>query len=221
MLNKMATPPRIANATSPRQQQADLTRERLLGAAWDIVCEAGPSAFSMRTLAARANVATGLPFAHFGSREALLDELRIRAWDQLEAAVVPDPPVDPATLPASAYETGLRTAMTAIADFALREPFVYDLVAIVPGMRLGGAVLEREVRAASRLVAFLRAGEAAGAFRFERDVVVFALALWTSLQGFVTRMRADLDPGFRAIQQRVLEEVLDSFCARIRPEAPR
>ena len=217
----MADAPRTATATAPRQQQADQTRERLLGAAWDIVCEAGPAAFSMRTLATRANVATGLPFAHFGSREALLDALRIRAWDQLEAAVVPEPPVDPTTLPASGYEAGMRAAMTAIADFALREPFVYDLVAIVPGMRLGGAVLEREVRAAGRLVAFLRAGEAAGAFRFESDVVVFALALWTSLQGFVTRMRADLDPGFRAIQQRVLAELLDSFCARIRPEAPR
>ena len=221
MLNHMAAPRRLANAPTPRQQQADLTRERLLDAAWDLVREAGPTAFAMRALATRAGVATGLPFAHFGSREALLDELRIRAWDQLEAAVVPEPPIDPATLPASAYEAGLRAALTAIADFALREPTVYDLVAIVPGMRLGGAVLEREVRAASRLVAFLRAGEAAGAFRFESDVVVFALALWTSLQGFVTRMRADLDPGFRAIQQRVLEELLDSFCARIRPEAPR
>lgn len=217
----MAAPRRLARTTTPRQQQADLTRERLLDIAWDLVREGGPVRFAMRTLATRANVATGLPFAHFGSREALLDELRIRAWDRLEAAVIPDPPIDPTALPIAAYEPGLRAALTAIADFALREPYVYDLVAIAPGVRLGGAVLEREVRAASRLIAFLRAGETAGAFHFECDVVVFALALWTSLQGFVTRMRADLDPGFRAIQQRVLDELLDSFCARIRSEAPR
>jgi AcrR family transcriptional regulator len=212
--------PTRANSAAPsaRRLQADATRERLLSLAFEMVRTRGAAALTTRALATRARVATGLPFAHFPTREALLDALRLRAWDRLEIAIAPPPGWDPNALARDAFEPALRAALDAIVAFALAEPHVYDLVAVTPGETLRGAVLAREVRAAARLVALLQAGARAGAFRIEGDGVVFALALWTSLQGFVARMRADLDPGFRAIQARVKDELFECFLVRIRAE---
>jgi AcrR family transcriptional regulator len=199
-----------------RRQQADDTRQRLLDLAWEMVRRHGPEGFTMRQLALQAGVAVGLPYAHFKSREGLLDELRIRFWDRLDdqLAAATGSSLD-AAAPES-YERMTRFGLATAVRFALEEPNLYRLIALQPGSRLTESVFQRELRTAQPFVTFLLRGQEAGEFHFAGDPTVFALALWTSIQGYVLRMGAQLPEVMRPYQRQVLEEIFEAFFARIR-----
>lgn len=199
-----------------RKQQADDTRARLLDVAWDMVRADGPAAFSMRQLAAQAKVAVGLPFAYFKSKEELLDELRIRYWDSIEVELSRGLGGKlPARRPSS-FEALARRGLTLAVQYALREPNLYNLIALNPGATLSEAVFVRELKTAQPFVELLSHGQEAGEFVFSGDPTVFALALWTSLQGYIERMGARLPRLFRPYQERVFDEILEAFFSRIR-----
>ena len=63
-----------ANEAAP-QSKSDLTREHLIAAAIKVVGRVGYHKASSARIAEEAGVSTGLMFYHFGSRQALLDEL--------------------------------------------------------------------------------------------------------------------------------------------------
>lgn len=196
------------------------TRDRLIELAYDLVREEGVEALTIRELANRADVAVGLPHAHFGSRDGLLDELRGRAWNEFDRVV--DEVVD-ATAKAGSprdFEAIIRGCVQAIVDFAFREPNLFELLAVRPSTQISDALLAREMYTAKRFVDFLVQGEQQGRFRFVTDPFVFALALWTSIQGYVQRASADMLPATRKYHVRVLDEVLEIFFARIRVAAP-
>lgn len=209
------------HAFPARRQQADDTRARLLQLAWDMVRAEGPSAFTMRRLAQAANVASGLPHAHFASREHLLDQLRIRFWDELDQTVGrhleehPEPPGP------RLHERTARAALHAVVRFALAEPHLYSLIALTPGSQLTDAVFTREVQTAQVFITLLVTGQQAGEFAFPGDPIVFALALWTSLQGYIHRLGAQVPDVFRSFQVAVLDEIFDAFFDRIRVADPR
>lgn len=192
------------------------TRERLIELAYAIVRDEGLEALTIRELAARAEVAVGLPHAHFGSREGLLDQLRARAWDEFDGVVdgVIVPQAEPS--PGTDFEGVVRACVRAIVEFAFREPNLFEILIVTPSTQFSEALLTREMRTAKRFVDFLSAGEAQGVFRFVTDPFVFALALWTSLQGYVQRASADMLPAARKYHARVLDEILDVYFARIR-----
>ncbi|MBN9888897.1 TetR/AcrR family transcriptional regulator [Salipiger abyssi] len=61
--------------TTPKPRGKEATIEALLTAADALFGEKGPSAVSVREIAARANVNQALVHRHFGSKEALLDAI--------------------------------------------------------------------------------------------------------------------------------------------------
>lgn len=205
--------PVVPAPNSRRAAQADETRERLLAVAWELVREQGIAALTIRQLAHRAHVSVGLPHAHFGSRDALLDLLRIRGWDCIDAIVRE---AGPAPRSAQELEAWLRQRLHAVVAFALQEPRLFELVSHTPGAAISERVFAREFQTAERFIEALTAAEREGVLRFEGDVVVFALALWTSVQGHVSRMSAKTQPGVKEVQRRVLDEVFDTFFARVR-----
>lgn len=205
-----------STAFPARRQQADDTRARLLQLAWDMVRSEGPAAFTMRRLAHAANVASGLPHAHFESRDQLLDLLRIRLWDELDQAVERHFAAHPIAPGPRHFERMARAGLGAVVDFALAEPNLYTLIALTPGTRLTQPVFDRELRTAQPFIAFLVQGQAADEFAFPGDPIVFALALWTSLQGYIQRLGAQMPDLFRNYQVAVLDEILDAFFDRIR-----
>ncbi len=199
-----------------KRRDGPTTRERLLDLAYGLVRDEGLSALTIRELAQRGSVAVGLPHAHFGSRDGLLDELRIRAWDEFDRVV--DEVIDPATVvgPDTEFEAMVRACVRAIVDFAFREPNLFELLVVTPQTSFSEAILLREMRTARRFVDFLTQGEAQGVFRFASDPFVFALALWTSIIGYVQRAGADMLPAARKYHARVLDELLEIHFARIR-----
>lgn len=194
------------------------TRERLVDLAYTIARDEGLEALTIRELAQRGDVAVGLPHAHFGSRDGLLDELRVRAWDEFDRVVDqvfdPQAPLGPQT----DYETVVRACVKAIVDFAFREPNLFELLVVTPQTTVSEPILQREMRTAKRFVDFLVAGESHGVFRFESDPFVFALALWTSIVGYAQRAGADMLPAARKYHARVLDALLDVYLGSIRTQ---
>lgn len=205
-----------AEAASKRTLQAEATRERMLELAWEMVGEAGKEALSIRQLALKAGVATGLPFAHFGSRDGLIDALRIRAWDAM-GEVAGEPIEGTGDVSRNTdFEGLMRESIHRIVDWALANPNYFDLIALTPGTKISQEVANRDVRSAQRFIGFLYLGQQHGAFKFASDPIVFALALWTSLQGYILRMGASNIGPIRQYEQKVLEEILETFFCRIR-----
>jgi AcrR family transcriptional regulator len=158
------------------------TRARLLDVAYQLVREEGLEALTIRELSVRGKVAVGLPHAHFGSRDGLLDELRVRAWDEFDAVVdhVLAAHRDPQ---GHEFETIIRDCVRAIVRFAFTEPNLFELLMVRSRTPFTEARLEREMRTARRFVSFLVQGRDQGIFHFETDPFVFSLALWTAMTG--------------------------------------
>jgi AcrR family transcriptional regulator len=203
-----------------RQQAAEATKERLISIAWDIVRREGPAALTLRRLANDADVAVGLPNLHFGTREGLIDALRIRAWDALDGRTDGElGPFPDAHGEGTDYEALIRRGFETAARFAVEEPRLYALLTPAPGQRLSDDVLLREVQTARRLVALLVRGAETGQLRAQEDPIAVALAFWSSVQGAIARMQVRGHPLVEQYNARVLAEVLDTFFARLR--APR
>lgn len=208
----MATPIQFPQ----RKQQAGETRSRLLDTAWEMVRADGAAGFTMRKLAQKASVAVGLPFAYFKSRELLLDELRMRVWDEIDQAALSALASLPSPTEPPSFERLARTGLLAAVQYSLDHPRLYDLIALNPGERLTDAVLARELQTAQPFVSFLLQGREAREFDFHGDPIVFALALWSAVQGYIQRLGAQTPEMFRSYQEAVLAETLEAFFSRIR-----
>lgn len=205
-----------AAAANKRAQQAEATRERMLDLAWEMVAECGKDDFSIRQLALKAGVATGLPFAHFGSRDGLIDELRIRAWDEMDRVAESAIGNDRKLTKDTDFEGRIRRVIGSIVEWALANPNIFDLVMPTPGTKISDEVGKRDVLTAQRLIGFLLLGQQHGAFRFQGDPIVFTLSLWTSIQGYILRMGASNVGPIRQYEEKVLEEIFETFFSRIR-----
>lgn len=205
-----------------RKQQADETRARLLELAWLMVRADGPAAFTMRQLAQKAGVAVGLPYSYFKTREALLDELRVRFWDELDRVTMAEIGSLAPSAAHGAFERLARAGLLAAVRYSLAEPNLYSLIALAPGTSLTESVFARELQTAQPFIAFLVQGQDSGEFEFQGDPIVFALALWTAIQGYIQRLGAQMPEVFRSYQEAVLDEILESFFSRVRrtPSAP-
>ena len=82
---------------SPAQNEAlrAVTRERLLGAALELFAREGYRETTVRRVAERAGVATGLLYAHFAGKEALLQALLARSFDDVERSFAIADAADP------------------------------------------------------------------------------------------------------------------------------
>ena len=140
-----------AMSTTARKKSGSQTRERLLDLAYLLVKDEGLEALTIRQLAQRGDVAIGLPHAHFGSRDGLLDVLRIRAWDDFDRVV--DGVVGPGEVHDHVdFEVVIRGCVHAIVDFAFREPNLFELLMASSRMPVSAERREREMRTAKRFV---------------------------------------------------------------------
>ncbi|GAA1904410.1 TetR/AcrR family transcriptional regulator [Streptantibioticus ferralitis] len=65
-----------------------LNRERVLGAAVDLLDHAGPDAFTMRALAQRLGVGTMAVYSHFKAKDEIIDAVRERLLAEVELPTV-------------------------------------------------------------------------------------------------------------------------------------
>jgi AcrR family transcriptional regulator len=157
-------------------------REALIRAALDLIAQKGAAGFTFADAARSAGVSPAAPYRHFRDRDALLAEVALLGFQQLEAAL------------AKAWDGGKPEPLTAFERlgraylaFARREPAFYSAMfeaGIPPDT-------SAELRGASeRTFAILRAGcEAVAGLLPERarpPISMMALHVWALTHGIAS-----------------------------------
>ncbi|AQT78614.1 hypothetical protein B1R94_04160 [Mycolicibacterium litorale] len=160
-----------------RRTASEQVSAALLSAAETVLDRSGTAGVTIRAVAAEATVAPMSVYNRFGSKEALLSALAMRALDQLGAAIDTPPSVE-------ATER-LRRACRSYRGYALTHPARYLLI-----FATGSPLQDQASPAAAHgrvvfdvlvgLVRAVTAGEPA------TDAVEAAQAVWAAVHGAVT-----------------------------------
>ncbi|MFI6393873.1 TetR/AcrR family transcriptional regulator [Nonomuraea sp. NPDC050540] len=178
--------------TRARRGEGALLREDILRAAEDLLAESGTEeALTLRAVAARAGISTPSVYLHFADKEALLEAVCLRVWDELARLFRENDHGDPFR--------ALGRCGRAYARFALAHPVQYRVLLMKPppGDRAAaprGAVAVPEAAAAcfGHMVAVVERCVESGILR--GDPRRLALTLWSSMHGCVALVLAQ--PGF-------------------------
>jgi len=149
-------------------------RSRLCDVAAQLFIELGQEGFNMRELAKRLGVSAMTPYRYFKDKDAILSEVRARAFsrfaDRLEEVL----------------DGTNGTLAAAYAQFAIQEHaqyrLMFDLAQTPPGA--SPAVIQQEQRARFTIVAHMRNLIERGVL--SGDAERLALVLWSTLHGVAT-----------------------------------
>lgn len=198
--------------SSPSVADQPDVRRRLVEEAARILGEEGPSALSVRRLAAGAGTSTMAVYTHFGAMSAVVDEVATEGFrrliDHVDAVGVTDDPIDDLLRSAAAYR-----------DNALENRHLYGVMfgAISVG-GLGGDGADAEVSSAAfgQLVAGVRRAMAAGALRVG-DAGAVAAQFWSALHGYVMLELAGMDQVVTDPEHTVLWAMLSNLLSALAP----
>ncbi len=109
--------------TSPRDRRHDLTRQKILDIARNLLLTEGVQGISMRILAEKADYSPAALYKYFDSKEAIIEALRQEAWQRL-ATFEPEPPPAGTTSLADLYVRSGRNYLR----FANQYPEYYQLI---------------------------------------------------------------------------------------------
>jgi AcrR family transcriptional regulator len=180
-----------------------LTRDRILKVAYRVLKRKGPSALSLRQVAAEVGVTPMAIYRHFDNKDHLVDALvadGFGRWEQyLAAAIRGDSPWQ-----------RIEGVLLAYADFALKEHAMFELMFMVPRRRVPMAPASLATTpSASFGVVIASMQEALGT----KDVAESLLLIWSAANGviclhFSGRFGFDAER-FRAEYGRVVRRLID------------
>jgi AcrR family transcriptional regulator len=155
----------------------DDARAALLAAAHDLLAKEGPTALTVRRIAAAAGMSTMNVYSRFGGKDGVLDELFIdgfrRMGDEMgETPMSDDPAAD------------LVTCGRSYRAFAKRNPTYYSLMfdRVVPDFEPSPHALEIALAALDRVTTRVRRAMESGVVR-QGDPLEVAAALWACQHG--------------------------------------
>jgi AcrR family transcriptional regulator len=182
----------MMSKVSPRQRRHDLTRQKILDSARQIIVEQGLQSLSMRTLAERIDYSPSAIYKYFEDKEDILVAIREEGW-QLSAAMAQGVSMEGLTPPEKLLAGG-----KSYLAFAARYPEHYLLMFHSPDLPDGNVKdLQTDPRFTG-LIGLLQEGIATGYFRLPEGYTPFAMAfqLWVTIHGIAmlrrTMMKADL-----------------------------
>ena len=147
-------------------------RSRLCDVAARLFAELGHEGFNMRELAKRLGVSAMTPYRYFEDKNAILTEVRSRAFarlaDWLEDALAGE-------------DADMTTLIHAYAQFAVQEQIQYRLMFDLAQPQSQGAAAVQEQRLRTILVGY--AGTLGGRGLLGGDPEELGLMLWTGLHG--------------------------------------
>ncbi|MFI7610767.1 TetR/AcrR family transcriptional regulator [Nonomuraea terrae] len=155
-----------------KRGEGALLREEILGAAEELLAEAGTEdALTVRAVAARAGVSTPAVYLHFAGKEALVEAVCMRVWGELGRLVRDNFGGDP--------WLALGRCARAYIRFALDHPVQYRVLMMRPSGSPGvpPAAAEAFGHMVGAVSACMETGVVAG------DPEEIALGLWSALHG--------------------------------------
>ena len=170
------TPGPVARGRTPSRD----IEQALVDAAETVLVRDGAAAVTVRTVAAEAGVAPMGVYSRFGGKDGLVQELLVRGFDALRAAVAASPTsaeIDPAQR--------LRASGVRYREFGLANPAYYALLfeGAIPHER-SATTAEHAAAAFGALVDHVRNGMAAGSLA-EGDAFDVAQQIWSTVHGAV------------------------------------
>ncbi|MFI6297030.1 TetR/AcrR family transcriptional regulator [Nonomuraea sp. NPDC050790] len=170
--------------TRARRGEGALLREEILRAAEDLLAESGAEeALTLRAVAARAGVSTPSVYLHFADKEALLEAVCLRVWDELGRLFRENDHGDPFR--------ALGRCGRAYARFALEHPVQYRVLLMRPPLSEREAVPAAAAACFGHMVAVVERCVESGILR--GDPRRLALTLWSSVHGCVALVLAQPD----------------------------
>ena len=185
-------------------------RRRLIEEAARILGEEGPSALSVRRLAAGAGTSTMAVYTHFGAMSAVVDEVATEGFrrliDHVDAVGVTDDTLADLQRMAGAYRHN-----------ALENRHLYGVMFGAVSVRgLGGHGPDAEVcdAAFAQLVAGVTRAMTAGALR-DGDAAAVAAQFWSALHGYVMLELAGMDQVVQDPEHHVLWSMLANLLSAL------
>ncbi|WP_020666738.1 TetR/AcrR family transcriptional regulator [Amycolatopsis nigrescens] len=164
-----------------RRGEGERLREEILRVAEELLVESGSEdALTLRAVARLAGVTTPSVYLHFADKEALVQAVCLRSWNELRERM------HAAAASAEDPFLALGRCGHAYARFALDHPVQYRLLMMRPGSPQASATCF------GHMVDGVSACVSAGVLR--GDPKVLALGLWSALHGCVSLLIAQ--PGF-------------------------
>ena len=153
-----------------------LVEQALVDAAEVVLVRDGPTAVTVRTVAAQAGVAPMGIYSRLGGKDGLVDALLIRGFDLLRAAVASRGETDPIE--------ALRASAIRYRGFALGHPQYYAVMFgdAIPQTRESPQVAEHAYACLDELVAQVEHALAAGAIT-TGDPLEIAQQIWSAAHG--------------------------------------
>lgn len=195
-----------------RRETRPVDRRVVLDAASRLLSEEGPAALSMRRVAAEAGTSTMVLYSRFGSRDGLVEQLLVEGFTRFADRL--GEVNEPSAL------GHLRALGLAYRRFARENPTYYRLMwssapapcddpaeAPPPFHRVGQRAFGALLHAVTRVLAELD--------RPARDVEPLALAVWSTVHGFVSLELAGQIPAPQA--DAAYEQTLGFVGAALRP----
>ncbi|MFB9203501.1 TetR/AcrR family transcriptional regulator [Nonomuraea spiralis] len=162
-----------------RRGEGGLLREEILRAAEDLLTESGSEdALTLRAVAQRAGVSTPSVYLHFADREALLEAVCLRVWDEFGRMFRENLTGDPFL--------ALGRCARAYARFALAHPVQYRVLMMRPAT--GQGVPPAAAECIRHMVDAVAACVAVRVL--EGDPEELALGLWSAVHGCVSLLIA-------------------------------
>ena len=196
--------------SSPAVTDQPDVRRRLVEEAARILGEEGPSALSVRRLAAGAGTSTMAVYTHFGAMSAVVDEVATEGFrrliDHVDAVGVSDDPIADLLRCAAAYR-----------DNALENRHLYGVMfgaTSVGGLGGDGADAEVSSAAFRQLVDGVRRAMVAGALR-DGDAGAVAAQFWSALHGYVMLELAGMDQVVQDPEHTVLWTMLSNLLSAL------
>lgn len=198
--------------TSPATTDQPDVRRRLVEEAARILGEEGPTALSVRRLAAGAETSTMAVYTHFGGMPAVVDEVATEGFrrliDRVAAVELGDDPL-----------AHLRRTAAAYRENALANRHLYRVMFGAISVRgLGGSGPDPEVARAAfaQLVAQVSRAMDAGVLRAD-DAGAVAAQFWSALHGYVMLELAGMDQVVEDPEHSVLWRMLANLLDALGP----
>jgi AcrR family transcriptional regulator len=153
-----------------------LVEQALVDAAEVVLVRDGPTAVTVRAVAAQAGVAPMGIYSRLGGKDGLIDALLIRGFDLLRAAVEPRGETDPIE--------ALRASGIRYRGFALAHPQYYAVMFgdAIPQTQVSPQVADHAAACLAELVAYVEDALAAGAIT-TGDSLEIAQQIWSTVHG--------------------------------------
>lgn len=181
----MVVQTKIKGRRSPIERRTQVERRTsaknaLLRAAAELVAEQGVRQSSLAEIGERAGYSRGLVNRHFGTKEALMEELAVRCQSTFTEGMT-------ALSDISGREQVLRIAHLYLTAFIVPTPFAKAFLVMwgeaFPTAALKKVIQEADERAGMRIAETVKVGIADGSIRPDVDPDVFAAAMLGMLRG--------------------------------------